>query len=418
MPHRHRVEHRGAKPLGDRAHHEQVGGFHQRQHIFAKAGQQHALGQRQLLDLPLQLRPQLALAEDHQVRVRHFAEHQRHRVDQIPLSLVADQRADVDDHRHAVRQPVLRVQIERRPILNLLDVDPVVHDLNAPGGDAILHEDVLDRARRGDEAVDLAVFPLREGVRLEMKVDAPRGNDLRTRIRRTERQAQRRHRHGMRIVRVHDLRLPAADDLRELPRGGEIDFVDRRERKQVGALGGAPEELALGVRHEHGAVAAGPQAQHGQKDLLLSPAPGARGVDVEGEHARPQCRRLFYDRPQMIRDGVIESCSAAVPASTELPEFRKLQPDIARIHRRDDQPGHAVAKPAAEQVIAEERRRRMHHEVDPASPPALLEHLFRRQRRVAIHRLEMVGEVAIRVMLQLAVADLRPGPSTVTDSCT
>ena len=162
---------------------------------------------------------------------------------------------------------------------------PSCTTVDAPGGDAILHEDVLDRARRGDEAVDLPVLPLRERVRLQMKVDAPRGHDLRPRLRRAERQPQRRHRHRMRIVRVHDLRLPPPHDLRQLPRGGEIDLVHRRERKQVGALRGAPEQLALGVRHQHGAVAPGPQAQHGQEDLLLSPAPGARGVDVEGEHS-------------------------------------------------------------------------------------------------------------------------------------
>ena len=39
------------------------------------------------------------------------------------------------------------------------------------------------------------------------------------------------------------------------------------------------------MRDEHGPMAAGPQAEHGQEDLLLSPAPGARGVDVEGEHS-------------------------------------------------------------------------------------------------------------------------------------
>ena len=61
--------------------------------------------------------------------------------------------------------------------------------------------------------------------------------------------------------------------------------LHRRERHQVGALGGAPIQLALGVRDEHGAVAAGAQAEHGQEDLVLSPAPGARGVDVEGEHS-------------------------------------------------------------------------------------------------------------------------------------
>ena len=37
---------------------------------------------------------------------------------------------------------------------------------------------VLDRARRGNEAVHLPIFPLREGVRLQVKIDAPRGDDL------------------------------------------------------------------------------------------------------------------------------------------------------------------------------------------------------------------------------------------------
>ena len=76
-----------------------------------------------------------------------------------------------------------------------------------------------------------------------------------------------------------------ADDAGEPPGGGEIDLVHRRERQQVGALRGAAIELALGVRDEHRPVAARPQAEHGQKDLLLSPAPGPRGVDVEGEHS-------------------------------------------------------------------------------------------------------------------------------------
>ena len=41
-------------------------------------------------------------------------------------------------------------------------------------------------------------------------------------------------------------------------------------------------------------------------------------------------------------------------------------------------------------------------DVEPAGAPAVLEHLPRRQRRVAIHRLQMMREVAIGVMLQLA----------------
>ena len=39
-----------------------------------------------------------------------------------------------------------------------------------------------------------------------------------------------------------------------------------------------------GVRDEHRAVAARPQAQDRQEDLILSPAPRAGGVDVKAEH--------------------------------------------------------------------------------------------------------------------------------------
>ena len=67
----------------------------------------------------------------------------------------------------------------------------------------------------------------------------------------------------MRIVRVDDRRLPLPDDLRQLPRRGEIDLVHRRERHQVRPLGGAPEQLAFAMRDEHGAVAARPQAEDG-----------------------------------------------------------------------------------------------------------------------------------------------------------
>ena len=48
---------------------------------------------------------------------------------------------------------------------------------------------------------------------------------------------------------------------------------------------GAAKQFAGRMRQQHRAVAARAQAHHGQKDLLLSPAPGFRGVDVEGEHS-------------------------------------------------------------------------------------------------------------------------------------
>ena len=89
----------------------------------------------------------------------------------------------------------------------------------------------------------------------------------------------------MRIVRVHDRGLPLLDDLGQLPRRREVDLVDRRQRNEIGALRGAPEQLPFAMRDEDRPVPAGAEAEDGQEDLLLSPAPGARGVDVDGEHS-------------------------------------------------------------------------------------------------------------------------------------
>ena len=118
-----------------------------------------------------------------------------------------------------------------------------------------------------------------------MEVDAARRDDARARIGSAERQGESGHRHGVRIVRVHDLRLPVADDARQLPRRRQIHLVARRERHQVGPFRRAPIELALRVRDEHGLVPDRAEPEDGQEDLVLSAAPGAGGVDVEGEHS-------------------------------------------------------------------------------------------------------------------------------------
>jgi hypothetical protein len=52
----HRVEQRRAQPLGDRAHHEDVEGLEQRQHVGPEAGEQHVLLEVQVLDLLLERR--------------------------------------------------------------------------------------------------------------------------------------------------------------------------------------------------------------------------------------------------------------------------------------------------------------------------------------------------------------------------
>ena len=63
-------------------------------------------------DQPFGLRPQLALSEDDQVGVGHFAHDQRHRVDE--LTLVGDG-APTWTERHAVRERFsVRVDSGRR----------------------------------------------------------------------------------------------------------------------------------------------------------------------------------------------------------------------------------------------------------------------------------------------------------------
>ena len=54
-----------------------------------KPASTHVLLEAEVADLPLERRAQLAFAEDHQLRVGHLAAHQRHRVDQELLALVA-----------------------------------------------------------------------------------------------------------------------------------------------------------------------------------------------------------------------------------------------------------------------------------------------------------------------------------------
>ena len=58
----------------------------------------------------------------------------------------------------------------------------------------------------------------------------------------------------------------------------------------------------------------------------------------------------------------------------------------------------------------------MKREVPPARAPPVLVHLPRRQRGVAIHRLQVVREVAVGVVQELAAQIDSTGPSACTDS--
>src|SRR5688572_14367952 len=75
--------------------------------------------------------------------------------------------------------------------------------------------------------------------------------------------------------------------------------------------------------------------------------------------------------------------------SLQFPELRELQHHVIRVHQGDNEPGLAVAKAAFEDVVAHERHRRVKQELEPRCAFALLEHLPRCQRRVAIHPYQM-----------------------------
>ena len=92
-----------------------------------------------------------------------------------------------------------------------------------------------------------------------------------------------------------------------------------------------------------------------------------------------------------------------------LPQLRQLQEHVVRVHARDDQAGHAVLEAAAQDVVAQERQGRVERQAREARARAFFVHLPRRQIRVPLHRLEMMRDVAIGVVLDLALE--RAGPS-------
>ena len=85
----------------------------------------------------------------------------------------------------------------------------------------------------------------------------------------------------------------------------------------------------------------------------------------------------------------------------ELPQLRELQEHVTR-SARDDEPGDAVAEAAAQQVVAQEGERRVAHDLQSAGAAPASCIWLGGERRVAIDRLEVIGDVAIGVVLQLA----------------
>ena len=119
---------------------------------------------------------------------------------------------------------------------------------------------------------------------LQMEVHAARRDEPRSLFAAANGERHGRHRHGVRIVRVDDLRTMEAEDARQAPRGREVHLRSHGERHQVVPLAGARVQRARGVCHEHGPVTALAHPEDGQQDLLLAAPPGAGGVDVERDH--------------------------------------------------------------------------------------------------------------------------------------
>ena len=146
-----------------------------------KPGQQHVLLEMMLAHQVFQVLAQLAFAEDDEAGVGNLLHDQVRRLDQVALALVRHERGDIADDRRMMRQPERFVNVDRRRGVDVIDVDAFVHRDRSVGRHAVADQHLPDGVRRGDEAVDLPVLPARKRIRLEMEVDAPRGDERRRR---------------------------------------------------------------------------------------------------------------------------------------------------------------------------------------------------------------------------------------------
>ena len=93
-----------------------------------------------------------------------------------------------------------------------------------------------------------------------------------------------RHRHTMRIVRVQHVGLQLLHQARQAPRRAQIHLGLWRDRHQLEAFFRTLAQLAGRVRDEHRPVSYRAKSEDCEQHLVLAAAPGACGVDVEGEH--------------------------------------------------------------------------------------------------------------------------------------
>ncbi len=207
----------------------------------------------------------------------------------MALTFVRHERSHVADDWRAVRQPECFVHVHWGGRLHVPQIDAFVHGRRPLRRHAVRHEHLSDRLGRRDEAVHLPVLPPRERVAFQMKIDATRRDERRrrraARRSRAKRQRERGHRHPVRVVRVNDVRPQPLDHPRQPPCGRQIHFRARRERDQLEPLASAAPQLAARMRDERRPLADRAQTVHRDQNLVLSAAPGAGRIDVQGKHA-------------------------------------------------------------------------------------------------------------------------------------
>ena len=74
----------------------------------------------------------------------------------------------------------------------------------------------------------------------------------------------------MRIVGVNQVGRQPHHQPRQPPRCREVDLTARRDWNQIVPLAHPPEQLSIGMRDEHRAMADGPQALDDMQDLALA----------------------------------------------------------------------------------------------------------------------------------------------------
>ena len=194
----------------------------------------------------------------------------------------------------------------------------------------------------------------------------------------------------MRIVRVNDVGLEPLDEARQPPRGaGRFRCAGAsgiRSSPSLARWRSSP--LGCATR-----AARWPSARRpidGEQHLVLAASPGARGVDVDGEHRQSQLRTGAH--ADLSATGFGSTCRGAVGrGSLQFPQFRELEEDVIRVQRRDDaarrcrRGSRRAAGSCAETPAADGQRAAS----GPVRRPSLV-HLSRGERRVAIDGVEVI----------------------------